>query len=167
MPRRFTPELLHALRNRIPITILIQDSLNVAERHIGGKQRFECPNCGGFDTSILTSHNLLRCFDCRQNRNPIEMVMDCLKIDFVKSVNWLLQNHPLHLYEKSPTSCSNPDRTEHIGQVLKRVMPTLPDKPITDDNRLDISDRVVALESKVDQIMTSISDLKDMMMARK
>lgn len=167
MSRRFTPELLHALRNQVPITRLIRDSLNLPSRRIGDKLRYECPKCGGFDTSILIDHNILRCFDCRQNRNPIEMVMDCLKLDFVKSVNWLLQHHPLHLYDKSPVLHSNPGQVEPIGQVLNRVMPTLPDKQITDDNPPEILDRVIVLESKVDQIMTNIADLKEMMMAQK
>jgi len=96
-PRRFSPQQLRYLRNQIPIASVIP-SIN---RDDGNRPRFDCPLCGGRDTAINTSTNLARCFGCKKNFNPIEMVMAARRLSFVDAVNLLLEQ--CHKPQKTPT----------------------------------------------------------------
>jgi hypothetical protein len=91
MTRRFSPEELTFLRNRVPISCVIETLLDSPTRSTNGKLSFACPVCGGFDTSINMAHNLARCFACRQNFNPIELVQnrshsDCQRSNTVSAI---------------------------------------------------------------------------------
>jgi hypothetical protein len=152
MKRRFSSRQLSILRNNIPIERVIVDSLSLHSRHHGGKLRFACPKCQSFDTSILTSSNLARCFSCRHNFNTIEIVMAHLKIGFVDSVNWLMQRN---------TEMDNANRTEHnghqaaparIGDILSEMLPTLPSKIMAESCPETILERIANLEKKVDRL---------------
>jgi hypothetical protein len=91
MTRRFTSGQLTYLRNQVPIIRVIEALPELVTRHADGKLRFGCPVCHGFNTCINTEANLGRCFDCRKNFNPIELVMCQRQISFVESVKWLQQ----------------------------------------------------------------------------
>jgi len=73
MTRRYSSKELTFLRNRVPISRVIDTLLELPTRGSEGKLSFACPVCGGFDTSINAAHNLARCFACRKNYNPIRI----------------------------------------------------------------------------------------------
>ena len=50
MTRRFTSDELYAIRNHIPIDILIEKLLGVAVKHTHNRLHFSCPLCDGFQT---------------------------------------------------------------------------------------------------------------------
>ena len=80
------------LRNKVPIDKVITSFLNMETRNTHGMFRYHCPLCGRFHTAINPKTNLARCFDCRQNFNPIDMVMAATKSSFVEAVEFLEDN---------------------------------------------------------------------------
>jgi hypothetical protein len=52
--------------------------------------RFRCPLCHNFHTATNPKTNLARCFDCRKNFNPIDIVMAVGNCSFVDAVEFLL-----------------------------------------------------------------------------
>ena len=89
MHRRFSDEDLHAIRNRIPVSEVIQEILNIPSKQQEGFLRFLCPCCGEFRTAVHPQVNLARCFLCERNFNTIELVMEERKIKFVEIVKLL------------------------------------------------------------------------------
>ena len=99
MNRRFSPQELFDLRNRIPIEILIDKNLKWPSKVQDGYFRFLCPLCRGFQTSVNPKTNLARCFFCQVNLNTIDLVMIVKGTRFVESVKYLqglLLNGPSH-----------------------------------------------------------------------
>jgi len=90
MPERFSPGLLRALRNDIPISELIRVRLDLPWKESEGYLRFLCPRCNEFHTATNPQTNLARCFRCRLNFNPIDMVMTVQGCGFVDAVNMLV-----------------------------------------------------------------------------
>jgi DNA primase len=86
--RRFEPRFLRGLRNDIPIEALIGD-LDIPSKRRDGYFRFLCPLCSDFHTATNPETNLARCFRCRRNFNPIELLMVVEQKDFVDSVHAL------------------------------------------------------------------------------
>lgn len=84
-----TKPYLRRLRNEIGLRALIADVLCMEHRHSGGRFRFLCPGCGNFDTSIHPRTNLGRCFGCKRNFNPIDLVMLVKHFDFLQAVAFL------------------------------------------------------------------------------
>ena len=75
------------LRNQIKIDEVIIDVLNLQVRNDHEILRFQCPLCGNFHTATNHETNLARCFDCKINFNPIDLVMtvgNCSFLDAVK-----------------------------------------------------------------------------------
>ena len=75
------------LRNDIPINEVIVDLLNLEVRHDHKTLRFRCPVCYNLHTATNLKTNLARCFDCKKNFNPIDMVImvgNCGFLDAVK-----------------------------------------------------------------------------------
>lgn len=89
MTRRFTGNELFKLRNLIPVDNLIEDQLNLPSKISEGYFRFLCPICNEFQTATNPKTNLARCFRCKKNFNPIDLVMIVKGIGFVESVNYL------------------------------------------------------------------------------
>jgi DNA primase len=87
--KRFTRSELFALRNHIPISVLIEDLLKIPCKMSEGQFRFLCPTCGEFQTATNPKTNLARCFLCGKNFNTIDMVMTCENSSFVETVNAL------------------------------------------------------------------------------
>lgn len=86
---RLSNALLHDLRNKIPIRCLIENELGVRCHTESGIFRFECPLCGSFHTSVMKNQNLARCFGCKTNFNPIDMVIAVKKTEFRQSADFL------------------------------------------------------------------------------
>jgi DNA primase len=86
----YSKELLTKLRNNIPISTVIGDVLEIPSKTSDGYFRFLCPLCNGFDTATNPKTNLARCFGCRRNFNPIDMVMAVRRTNFREAVEYLM-----------------------------------------------------------------------------
>ena len=87
----YTDGFLRRLRNDIDIDLVIS-LLRLEKRHSDKIVRFRCPVCHGFHTATNPKTNLARCFDCRLNFNPIDLVMAATAQSFVETVEFL-KNH--------------------------------------------------------------------------
>ena len=89
MKRRFSADELFELRNAIPINVVIKDLLSIPSKESEGIFRFLCPKCHEFQTATKSSTNLARCFLCKENFNPIDLVMLVKESSFIESVTYL------------------------------------------------------------------------------
>jgi len=89
MPR-YPPDLLFKLRNLIPIDLLIVDVLKIPHKHSDGYLRFLCPICSEFNSAINPKTNLARCFRCKRNFNPIDLVIAESDLSFTDAVDSLI-----------------------------------------------------------------------------
>jgi hypothetical protein len=89
MPRYFSADFLKDLRNDLPIDLVIVNFLNMEARSTDTLLRFRCPLCGNFHTATNPETNLARCFDCKENFNPIDIVMSAAKCTFIEAVQFL------------------------------------------------------------------------------
>lgn len=92
----YTDGFLRRLRNDIDIDLVIS-LLRLEKRHSDKILRFRCPVCHGFHTATNPKTNLARCFDCRLNFNPIDLVMAATAQSFVETVEFL-KNHITDTY---------------------------------------------------------------------
>jgi len=95
MARRFTDQQLWHLRNEVPLPGLLQ-RLGWPHRRRDGQLIFVCPRCGESRSDLNPQENLLRCFHCQTNFNPIDFTMAARDCDFVEAVHYLLRlnDHP-------------------------------------------------------------------------
>jgi DNA primase len=84
-----TKSYLRRMRNEIEMRKLMVEVLKIEHRHSGGRFRFHCPECGQFDTAVNPNTNLGRCFGCRKNFNPIDLVIQVKQYDFLQAVEFL------------------------------------------------------------------------------
>ncbi len=87
MSKHYTADFLRMLRNQIPINEVIIDLLNFEVNNDHQILRFRCPLCYNFHTATNHQTNLARCFDCKKNFNPIDLVImvgNCGFLDAVK-----------------------------------------------------------------------------------
>jgi len=89
MSQHYSAQFLRYLRNDIPIDSVIVDLLNLEVRTKGEMLRFRCPLCYNFHTATNHKTNLARCFECKKNFNPIDMVITVGKCGFVDAVKYL------------------------------------------------------------------------------
>jgi hypothetical protein len=81
--------LLRLLRNQIPIDKVITGMLNMEIKPACKLLRFRCPRCYAFHTATSSKSNLARCFNCKKNFNPIDMVMAVTDTSFIEAVEFL------------------------------------------------------------------------------
>lgn len=81
--------MLKKMRNNISIDKLIANILNIPNKISHGYFRFLCPVCNDFHTATNPKTNLARCFNCKKNFNPIDMVMAHSNWTFIKTVDFL------------------------------------------------------------------------------
>jgi hypothetical protein len=156
MTRRFSSQELTFLRNQVPISHVIETLLGRPVVNADGRMRFACPACRAMDTSINTDHNLLKCFDCRQNFNPIELVMHQLHISFVDSVKWLKSRAvSVPVSEQRP----NTDPVA-IGQMLSDMLPELSDEKTDHARAKSIPQRISHLEKSIQHLHQLINELR-------
>ena len=79
---------MRALRNNIPIDDVIR-RLDLQAKEVEGYFRFLCPVCSERHTATNPRTNLARCFRCRANYNPIDLVMTVRKVSFLQAVEFL------------------------------------------------------------------------------
>jgi len=84
----YTDGFLKRLRNDIDIDLVIK-RLRLETRSSQKIFRFRCPLCHGFHTATNPKTNLARCFDCRINFIPIDLVMAASARSFVQTVEFL------------------------------------------------------------------------------
>ena len=89
MQATLSKDYLRQLRNRIDIIPLIADALEIDCKTHDGRFRFLCPLCHDFETGVNPSTNLARCFRCRRNFNPIDIVMTVKRYTFIQAVRFL------------------------------------------------------------------------------
>lgn len=85
---QFSEQELFHLRNNIPIAEVIK-KLDIPSKISERYTRFLCPVCKEFNTSVNPKTNLARCFLCRKNYNPIDMVITVKGLPFRESVKYL------------------------------------------------------------------------------
>jgi len=89
MSQHYSSDFLRYLRNQIPIDQVIVNLLNLELRDDCETLRFRCPLCCNFHTATNHQTNLARCFDCRKNFNPIDLVITVGKCSFIEAVELL------------------------------------------------------------------------------
>lgn len=90
MTQRYSKTQLWKLRNDIPVDLLIANILKLPNKISEGYFRFMCPSCTEFTTAINPKTNLARCFSCKKNFNPIDMVMAVKTYSFTQAVDYLM-----------------------------------------------------------------------------
>ena len=95
MARRFTDQQLWQLRNEVPFPWLLQ-RLAWPHRRRDGQLIFVCPRCGESRSDLNPQENLVRCFHCQTNFNPIDFTMAARGCDFVEAVHYLLSLTDCH-----------------------------------------------------------------------
>ncbi|MHC4453743.1 MAG: CHC2 zinc finger domain-containing protein [Planctomycetota bacterium] len=89
MGNQFEDGFLRKLRNDIAVAHLIENVLKIPCKYSEGYFRFLCPICHEFNTSVKQQTNLARCFRCKRNFNPIDMVMVVNDLSFIETVRFL------------------------------------------------------------------------------
>ena len=85
----YSANFLRMLRNDIPIDEVILNLLNLELDNDRNILRFRCPLCHNFHTATNHVTNLARCFDCKKNFNPIDLLMTVGKCSFRDAVEIL------------------------------------------------------------------------------
>ena len=85
---RIHSERLRRLRNDVPIVELIAE-LGIPVSRRGSRSVFRCPTCEDFASAVNPRTNLARCFRCRRNFNPIELVMAERRLRFLDAIAYL------------------------------------------------------------------------------
>ncbi len=88
MSKYYSSTLLRRLRNEIPIDSVIA-LLKLEVKNAHDILRFRCPLCFNFHTATNHQTNLARCFDCKKNFNPIDMVIAASDCSFIEAVQFL------------------------------------------------------------------------------
>ena len=72
-----TRELLHSLRNDLPLAVVLRQLGPKAPTYKfdADRLRFICPHCGEFLAVVNPRNNLAHCFWCRKNINNIDLLM--------------------------------------------------------------------------------------------
>jgi DNA primase len=115
VPKRFSSYLLFRIRNHIPITELIREKLKLPWKQSEGEFRFLCPICSEFNTATNRRTNLARCFRCKKNFNPIDIVMVEQRLDFIKAVSLLTTLLPDHVKSCSKEKGSFNEKSSFPG----------------------------------------------------
>lgn len=83
-----SPRRLRSLRNDVSIDRVLED-LGVPTKVRDGFLRFLCPVCQEYNTATNPRTNLGRCFRCRRNFNPIDLVIVIEKATFLDAVAYV------------------------------------------------------------------------------
>jgi hypothetical protein len=160
MTRHFTSNQLTYLRNQVPLARVIEALPDLETRHADGKLRFGCPVCHGFNTCINAEANLGRCFDCRKNFNPIELVMCQRQISFVESVKWLLQRSADKSATGSGATGTVSTQPAAVGDILAGMLAVPSDRKTEPLPAETIPQRISHLEQNVRSLYRLIDELR-------
>jgi len=160
--KRFTQQELHALRNHISVSSLMESVLEIPCRTIDGVFRFLCPLCGEFTTAVNPKTNLARCFRCQKNFNTIDLVMMVKKTDFLNAVRFLKHYHQKTPDPEPPTPHTNREQNQqphHIGDVIKSIVPSPSPPEIPLESIQYICNRILTLEQKLEHLSLQVKQL--------
>lgn len=162
--RRFSKQELHALRNHIPISFLIDSVLGIPSRTTEGVFRFLCPSCNEFTTAVNPETNLARCFRCQKNFNTIDLVMLVKKADFLNAVRFLKKYQENVSAQSLPTPYVHGEQNQqpyHIRDILKSIAPSPspPESPF--DSIQHICSRILTLEKKLEYLSLQVKQLSE------
>lgn len=103
-----TRDLLHTLRNDLPMDVTLQrlGSAAPCSKHVEGRLRFVCPHCGELLATVNPRNNLAHCFNCGRNINNIDLLL-LIGYEFKAAVALLQQW--LHAYRHPPAHPRLPD----------------------------------------------------------
>lgn len=160
MTRRFTSNQLTYLRNQVPISRVIEALPELETRHADGKLRFCCPVCHGFNTCLNAEANLGRCFDCRKNFNPIELVMCQRQISFVESVKWLQQRSADKSAIAPGATGGVSAQPAAVGDILASMLSVPSDAKTESQPAEMIPQRISHLEQNVRRLYGLIDELR-------
>jgi hypothetical protein len=85
---RIDDQLLRRLRNEVSLRQLLAE-LDWPHRSRGTQLTFVCPRCGESRSDLNPRENLLRCFHCETNFNPIDFLIAARRLEFVDAVRYL------------------------------------------------------------------------------
>jgi len=159
--KRFSNQELYRLRNKIPVSFLIEKALGIPCRTTEGVFRFLCPLCNEFNTAVNSRTNLARCFRCEKNFNTIDLVMLIKKTDFVNSIRFLKNyrtNSPTENHPKPQSAKEKNQDPQHIGNILKSI---LPPRPIIEpfESKEGLCERILAIEQKLEYLAHQIEEI--------
>ena len=177
--RQFTDQQLFHIRNHIHIRTVIENLLGIPSMKKENVFRFRCPLCAGYNTAVKTSTNLARCFPCGKNFNTIDIVMLVRNLDFVETVE-LLVNYKNDLssgekqhscvYGRLPAMnlppaerkpCNQPSHIKDIiAQLFNNVIPLNSDHKITSMQVFPSTEDIAKLERLVESLSQQIEYLK-------
>lgn len=102
MKQRFSKDFLYFMRNYVPITEVVENLLKLPCKYADGQFRFLCPECYEIRAVVNPQTNLGRCFFCKKNFNPIDLVIIAKHIKFVQAVEFLtpLAHHHHKILQK-------------------------------------------------------------------
>jgi len=89
MSKRFTDEQLRRLRNEVSFPQLLRE-LRWPHKRRDGQLAFVCPRCGESRSDLNPQENLVRCFACETNFNPIDFTIAARRCEFVDAANFLM-----------------------------------------------------------------------------
>ncbi len=84
--KRFSKQDLFQIRNQVSINQVIEHIVDLPCKMRDGYLRFVCPLCSDTNTATNPRTNLARCFRCKRNFNPIDLVMLVQGASFVEAV---------------------------------------------------------------------------------
>ena len=149
------------MRNSIPVDKVIE-KLGIPFKITEGYTRFRCPVCKEFNTAVNPKTNLSRCFSCKKNYNPIDLVIKVQGLSFIDSVK-LLQKFNQPNQSLAPDQDTNHTRTKQkspvaIGSILENINLQKLSKPTTHKN-VNVSqliERIIKLEREVQSLSSKI-----------
>jgi DNA primase len=159
--RRFSNQELYSLRNKIPVSILIENALRIPSRMTEGAFRFLCPLCNEFNTAVNPKTNLARCFRCEKNFNTIDLVMLIKKTDFVNSIRFLKdyrKNTPTANHPQPQSAEEKNQDPQHIGDILKSIIPPQPSIESFDSSE-NVCERILSIEQKLEYLAHRIEEI--------
>ena len=109
--KRFSDEEIVKIRNDIAVVAVIEKLLKLPHKEVEGVYRFLCPICNEFNTGLNPNTNLCRCFGCKKNYNPIDLVMAERGLRFVESINLLRSFASPDFYQKGQRDQPSKDST--------------------------------------------------------
>ncbi len=157
--RRFSKEELYALRNQIPVAILMEKALEIPSRTTDGVFRFLCPLCHEFNTAVNPKTNLARCFGCQKNFNTIDLVMLVKKTNFVNTIRFLENYRTNTAAPPEPELVKDGSHhPQHLADILNSIVPSEPDNRPFESNQ-NVQRRILRIEQKLEYITQQIEEI--------
>lgn len=154
--RRFSNKELYALRNQIPVAVLIEKALGIPSRTTEGVFRFLCPLCKEFTTAVNPKTNLARCFSCQKNFNTIDLVMLVKKTNFVNTIHFLEDYRTSMPTHQEPHLVKDDGQhPQHLKDILKSILPSESEKQPLESNQ-SIQRRILRIEQKLEYLTHQI-----------